>query len=104
MSLEAIKTISEAEEQAKNIRAVAAAEAKRVLGEAEAAGKAAVEAAEKKGRDELAELAKKADEKALESAKALAAENDKLKAGLRDRAEKRMEQAVSLIVERIVNS
>ena len=62
MSLEAIKTISEAEEQAKNIRAVAAAEAKRVLGEAEAAGKAAVEAAEKKGRDELAELAKKLGE------------------------------------------
>ena len=64
----------------------------------------AVEAAEKKARDELAELSGKADEKALESAKALAAENERQKAELRSRAEARMEQAVSLIVERIVNS
>ena len=104
MSLEAIQTISEAEEQAKTIRAAAAAEAKRMLGEAEAAGKFAVEAAGKKARDELAELSKKADEKALESAKSLAAENDKQKAALRSRAEQHMDKAVSLIVERIVNS
>ncbi|MGI6029489.1 MAG: hypothetical protein ACOX81_08765 [Candidatus Heteroscillospira sp.] len=104
MSLEAIKTISEAEEQAKNIRAQAAAEAKRIAGEAESAGRAAVEAAEKKAAEELAGLTQKADEKAVASAKTLAAENDRQKAGLRSRAEKRMDDAVSLIVERIVNS
>ena len=104
MSLEAIKTISEAEEQAKTIRAAAAAEAKRMLGEAENAGKAAVEAAAQKARDELGELSKKADEKALDKAKALSTENDAVKAQLKEKAEAGMDKAVSLIVERIVNS
>ena len=104
MSLEAIRTIGEAEDKAKAIKAEAAAEAKRMLAEAESAGKAAVAAAEKKAADELAGLSKKADEKALESAKALAAENDALKQKLRAQAEANMGRVVSLIVERIVNS
>lgn len=104
MSLEAIKTIGEAEERAKSIKAQAAAEAKRMLSEAEAAGKAAIAAAEKKAADELAGLSKKADEKALDSAKVLAVENDASKTELRARASTHMDKAVSLIVERIVNS
>ena len=104
MSLEAIKTISEAEEQAKSIRLAAAAEAKRMLSEAEAVGKAAVDAAAKKARAELAELSQKADAKAADKAKELAAENEERKAQLKNRADEGMDKAVSLIVERIVNS
>ena len=104
MSLEAMKDISEAEEKAKTIRAEAAADVKRMLAEAEAAGKAAVAAAEKKAAGELATLSKKADEKAVESAKTLASENDEVKDRLRPQAEANMDRAVSLIVERIVNS
>ena len=71
---------------------------------AEAAGKAAVAAAEKKAAGELATLSKKADEKAVESAKTLASENGEVKDRLRAQAEANMDRAVSLIVERIVNS
>ena len=104
MSLEAMKDISEAEEKAKTIRAEAAADVKRMLAEAEAAGKAAVAAAEKKAAGELATLSKKADEKAVESAKTLASENGEVKDRLRAQAEANMDRAVSLIVERNVNS
>ncbi|MGE4352952.1 MAG: hypothetical protein AB7D36_02560 [Oscillospiraceae bacterium] len=104
MSLEAIKNISEAEEQARQIKAEATSEAKRMISEAYTTGKAAVAAAEKKAGDELCELAKKADEKAMAGAKELAANSENRKAAMRSHAEARMDKAVSLIVERIVNS
>lgn len=103
MSLEAIKTISEAEDKAKTIKAEAASEAKRMLNEAEAAGKAAIAAAEKKAADELSELSRKAEETALANSRSITATNDKLKADLQSKAENRMDKAVSLITERIVN-
>ena len=70
----------------------------------EAVGKAAVDAAAKKARAELAELSQKADAKAADKAKELAAENEERKAQLKNRADEGMDKAVSLIVERIVNS
>jgi vacuolar-type H+-ATPase subunit H len=104
MSLEAIATISEAEERAKKRREEAELEAKRSIAAAEAAGKAAIEAARKKAGDELATLNAKADDKAKADAMDLAASTENKKASLRVKAESRLGQAADLIVERIVNS
>ena len=59
MSLEAINNISEAEEQARRIKAEATSEAKRMISEAYTIGKAAVTAAEKKQRMSYANWPKK---------------------------------------------
>ena len=104
MSLEAIKTITEAEEAARRLKAEAAAEAKRMIGEAKAAGQEALDAAEKKANEELRELRAKADEKATADAKELAAGTENKKAAMRVKAESRLDKAAQLIVERIVLS
>jgi vacuolar-type H+-ATPase subunit H len=104
MSLEAIKTIGEAEENAKRIRADAASDAKKAIADAEAAGHAAIDAAIRKAEDELRELTKKADEKATADAQQLADDTENKKAAMRARAEKLVDKAASLVVERIVNS
>ena len=54
--------------------------------------------------EEIAALARQTDEKAKADAWELAGSNENRKAVLRAKAESRAEQAVSLIVERIVNS
>ena len=104
MSQEAIGIIAQAEEKARSIKADAAAEARRMINQAQAAGKLAVEAAGKKATDELHELVKKADEKATADAVALAASTENKKAGMRVRAEHRLDDASRIIAERIVSS
>lgn len=104
MSLEAIKTIGEAEENAKRIKAEAASDAKKAVADAEAAGRAAINAAIRKAEDELRELTRKADEKATADAQQLASDTENQKAAMRARAEKLVDKAASLVVERIVNS
>ena len=91
MSFEAITAISEAEENAKRMKAEALAAAK------------AAEAAEKKAAAELAELRAKSDEKAKEDARQLASDTENRKAAMRARADARLEKAAALIVERVVN-
>ena len=103
MSLEAIKTITEAEEAARRLKADAATEAKRMIGEAKTAGQAALDAAENKANEELRELRAKADEKATADARELAANTENKKAAMQVKAESRMDKAAQLIVERIVN-
>ena len=104
MSLEAIKTIGEAEEKAKRIKQQAVNDAKKAAADAEAAGRTAVEAAVKKAEDELRELVRKADEKATADAAELAGSVENKKAAMRVHAEARLDQAASLVVERIVSS
>jgi len=104
MSFEAITSIAQAEQEAKAAVAAAEAKAKQMLSDAEAAGKAAVEAAGAKADEELAELRRQAREKAKGDAQTLAGELENKKAALAARAETRLEQAASLVVERIVNS
>ena len=104
MSFEAISSIARAEHEAKTAVAAAEGRSKQMLSDAEAAGKAVVEAAGSKAEEELAELNRQAKEKAKGSARALAGELENQKAVLRSRAEARLEQAASLVVERIVNS
>lgn len=104
MSLEAIKTISDAEENAKQKKAKAMADQKKELAEAEHAGQLAIDAAVKKAEDELRELIKKADEKVKLDAEQLSGETENKKAVMRAQAEGRIDAAASLIAERIVNS
>ena len=103
MSFEAITAISEAEENAKRMKAEALAAAKAAEAAAQAEGRAAVEAAEKKAAAELAELRSKSDEKAKEDARQLASDTENRKAAMRARADARLEKAAALIVERVVN-
>ena len=104
MSLEAIKTIGEAEEQAKKIKADAAADAKKAINAAEAEGIASVEAVVKKAEDELREINKTADEKANKDVERIAIDTEAKKTEMRQHAESMLDKAASLIVERIVKS
>ena len=104
MSFEAITTVREAEERAKQIKTEAAQSAAEAIETAELDGKAAVEAALEKARGELKELVTKSDNKATQEAEVLAAQTKEAEAAMRERAEAKLDQAASLIVERIVNS
>ena len=64
MSLEALKTIHEAEEAARKEKAAAAAEAGKAVAEAEREGKLALENAKRQGEEEAAEIVKKAEQMA----------------------------------------
>ncbi len=104
MSLEAIKTISEAEEAVRRRKAEAQLEAKRAIADAQAAADAAVEAAKAKAADELQGLVKTADDKSRADALELAGNTENKKAAMRVHAESRLDAAARFITERIVNS
>ena len=104
MSFEAITTVREAEARAKQIKTEAAQSAAEAIEAAELDGKAAVDAALEKAREELRTLRSKSDEKATQDAEALAATTKDREAVMRSRADAKLDQAASLIVERIVNS
>ena len=74
MSFEAITTIRDAENRAKQIQADAQAAAAAAVEAAQAEGKAAIEAAVGKAQRELQTLRAKSDEKAKADAEKLAAE------------------------------
>ncbi len=104
MSLEAIKTISEVEDETRQRKVQASAEAKKAVSEAESAGRASIEQARAKAGAEIRELTRKAEEKAKEQAMDLASSTENRMASMRVRAENNLERAADLIVERIVNS
>ncbi len=104
MSIEAIKTITEAEERARLSKAEATAAAKKMIAEAEEAGQKTVEAAKAKAFDELSELRTQAKDKARAEALKLAHGVENRKAAMLVKAEGRADKAIGLVVERIVNS
>ena len=103
MSLEALDTIALAEEKARQIKAAAAADAKKSVQEATEAVQLMIATANGKAQAEIKELVRKADEKAKEDAGVLASNTRNREAAMKARAERKMEQAVDKIVERIVN-
>ena len=103
MYLESIVSVSETENRMRQKKADAAAAAKKRVAETKAAGEAMVADALKKAEAELLQLQHSADEAAKTEARALADSNETKKAVMRARAENRMDKAVELIVERIVN-
>ena len=102
MSFEAITTISDAENRARQIKADAQAAAAAAVEAAQAEGKAAIEAVGK-AQQELQTLRAKSDEKAKADAETLAAEIKNKEAAMRIKAKTNLDRAASLIVERIVN-
>ncbi len=104
MSLEALKTISEAEEKSRRDRQEAAQADKKAIAEAEEKGRRAIDSAVKRAERELDEMKKKAVEKARREAVDLANSTENRKAAMQVRAESRAGEAVKLVVERIVNS
>lgn len=104
MSFEAITSIAGAEAEAKNAVSAAEVKAKQMLADAQSAGKLAVETACAKAETELLELNRQAGDKARASAEQLSSEMESRKAALHARAEARLGEAATLVVERIVNS
>ena len=104
MYIESIISVSETEERVRRMRAEAAAAGKRRIAEARAAGDAMVAEAIKRAERETAEMGRSADAEAMASARSLADSGETKKAVMRARAEKRMDEAVALIVERIVKN
>lgn len=102
MSLEAMDAIALAEEKARQIKLSAAQDAKKSIQQAQDAAKIAIAAAEGKADAEVRELKRKADEKATEDAQVLASNTRNRRAAMKARAEKKLDEAVSLVVERIV--
>ena len=103
MSFEAIASITKAEADAKAAVAQADVKARQMRADAENAGRAAIEAAGEKAGHEIAELRRQADEKAMDAASGLSRELEATKAALRTKAEAKLQQAATLVVERIVN-
>lgn len=104
VSFEAIASITKAEADAKAAVAQADVKARQMRADAENAGRAAIEAAGEKAGHEIAELRRQADEKAMDAASGLSRELEATKAALRAKAEAKLQQAATLVVERIVNS
>ena len=102
MYIESIVSVSETEERAKKMKADAAISARKRVAEAHSRGEAMVAQAVKKAEAEIMEMGRAADEQAMASARDLADNGETKKAVMRARAEKRMAEAVALIVERIV--
>ena len=103
MSLEAIDAIAAAEENAKKQKQEAANAAKKQIADAEAKGRQLIEEAKLKAQQELGEEALKNKEKANSEAVELAHNTENRKAAMLVKADGRAEQAINLVVERIVN-
>lgn len=103
MSFEAVTAISEAEENARQMKSQALAAAKAAEAAAVEEGKLAMESARKKAAAEVKELRAKSDDKAKQDAIELASDTENKKAAMRARADARLDKAAALIVERVVN-
>ena len=104
MSREAMETLAASEELVRRMRADAAAAAKQSIADARENGEKLIAEAVRKSAEEIAELSRQSDEKAKADALELAGSNENRKAVMRAKAESKAQQAVDLIVERIVNS
>ena len=104
MSREAMETLAASEELVRRMRADAVAAAKQSIADARENGEKLIAEAVRKSAEEIAELSRKSDEKAKADALELAGSNENRKAVMRAKAESKAQQAIDLIVERIVNS
>ena len=103
MSLEAIKSISAAEDEARQAKLHAHEKAQEMIELAKATGKESVASMIQRAETEIAQLKRTADQQAAQQAVELASKTANRQATLRARAEGRIEKAARLIVERIVN-
>ena len=85
-----------------HVQAETAAAGKKRVADARMEGEAMLAEAIKRAEAEIAEMGRAADAEAMASARSLADNGETKKAVMRARADKRMPEAVALIVERIV--
>ena len=104
MSLEALKTISQAEQDAKDAVSKAQSAANTQVNSEIARGEASLKAESEKARQEVQHLINAAAQKATESAVRLNEQTANRCAAITAHAEVKMDEAVHLIVERIVSS
>lgn len=102
MYIDSIVSVSETEERMRRMKAEAAAAGKKRIADARLEGEAMVAEAIKRAEAEIGEMGRAADAEAMASARSLADNGETKKAVMRARADKRMPEAVALIVERIV--
>ena len=102
MLSEAIKAICAVEDAARRERFLARQNALEAIEEAENAGKKSVARTLARAETEISHLIRASDQKATDQAKELASKTANRQATLRARAERRLDDAVQLIVERIV--
>jgi V/A-type H+-transporting ATPase subunit G/H len=103
VSLDAIQTITAAEEAARRALLDAQAEARRSAEDSERAGRETVDEARTQAEEEIRGMKRELDIKAAERAKELAETTSNRRATLRAHAEVRLNRAAELIVERIVS-
>jgi len=103
LSQEAVTTLTAVEERLRARRAAAGAEAKEAVAGAKAQGEQILAAAIKKAEAENAERMRQAEEKAKIYAQEKASAVGDIRETLQNKANLHMEQAIGLIVERIVN-
>jgi vacuolar-type H+-ATPase subunit H len=103
MSLNAIKTITEAEENSRSAKAEAQAEVKRMVEQAETAGREAVAAALLSAEEDNLNMLREIDLKSEEYSAELKSHTDNRRAVMRAHAEARFGEAAQIIVERIVS-
>ena len=104
MSFEAIKTVCLAEEEAVHLVQLAQRNAQEMIDNAQKAGKETVTSTIARAESEIAHLIHAIDHKATEEALELASTTANRQATLHARAERRLDAAATLIVERIVNA
>ena len=104
MLKEALSSICEAEAEADKRIIIAGENAQKSIEDAKEAGIAAIERTLARAETEIAHLTRLAELKATESAKELASKTANRKATIIARAERRLDTAAKLIVERIVKT
>ena len=103
MSLETMETLTAAEERLRQRRAEAQAAAKQAAADARESGERMIAEAVGRAGAEIGELARQTEEKAKAAAQTLATGSEADRGKLRSQAKERKEEAVSFVVERIVN-
>ena len=103
MSLETMETLAATEERLRQRRAEAQAAAKQAAADARETGESLIAKAVERAGAEIGELARQTEEKAQTAAQNLAAGSEASRGNLRAQAKQREEEAVSFVVERIVN-
>ena len=104
MSLEAMKLVSGAEQEARRRRETALSESKQKLAGAQEAGRARLEETQRAAREEAAGLLREKDVEVDKATAVTRAQSFKTCAALRAEAEGRLPKAVEFIVERIVKT
>ena len=103
MSLQAMETLASVEQRLRQQRSDAQAAAKQALADAREKGEGLVAEAVRKAGGEVSALIGRTEEAAKQDARELADKSRSERDALRAKAKKREEEAVSFVVERIVN-